>query len=180
MVSEAEVEAQIGPMRRMWDAGGEYTPDCPGDLRNEVDAEMYCLGTRAEDSSTIYAHVYVAWASGDRTGLGRSYGGPTPSGTPATTDVRPADRRPACIPASGLQEAPQASEVRTHERRVPIEIAIRHAGQLVEREDDLAARTVAQYSERVVNHRSVRERHIVVKHTVLHRTREGDFDRSHR
>ncbi|ABW10923.1 hypothetical protein Franean1_1483 [Parafrankia sp. EAN1pec] len=85
VVPEAEVEAQIGPMRRMWDAGGEYTPDCPGDLRNEVDAEMYCLGTRAEDSSTIYVHVYVAWVSGDKTGLGWSYPAPSPEPTAGTT-----------------------------------------------------------------------------------------------
>ncbi|EFC80330.1 hypothetical protein FrEUN1fDRAFT_6557 [Parafrankia sp. EUN1f] len=73
VVPEAEVETQIGPVYRGSGSGGAYTADCPGDLPNQMDAEMICLATRAADKSTFSIHVYVASINGDRTDLGVWY-----------------------------------------------------------------------------------------------------------
>ncbi|CUU58499.1 hypothetical protein Ga0074812_119133 [Parafrankia irregularis] len=73
VVPEEEVEAQIGPVYRGSGSGGTYTADCPGDLPNQMGAEMNCLATRAADNSTFSIHVYVSSVDGDRTDLGVWY-----------------------------------------------------------------------------------------------------------
>ncbi|KPM53132.1 hypothetical protein CcI49_20390 [Frankia sp. CcI49] len=90
VVPEEEVEAQISPVYRGSGSGGAYTADCPGDLPNQMGAEMNCLATRAADNSTFSIHVYVSSVDGDRTDLGVWY-----------SDVtrEPSARRPAVAPS---------------------------------------------------------------------------------